>query len=138
MLVSAMVVAGLAAYTQLGIDRFPKMDLPSIFVRTEYPGATPEGIESEITQILEDAVATVDGIDELRSISREGGSMLLITFNLTRSIDAAAQDVRDAVGSVLNRLPEDTNPPVVRKQDIDASPIMSLAVSGARDSRELY
>jgi HAE1 family hydrophobic/amphiphilic exporter-1 len=138
MLVSAMVVAGLAAYSQLGIDRFPKMDLPSIFVRTEYPGATPEEIESEITQTLEDAVATVDGIDELRSISREGGSILLITFNLTRSIDAAAQDVRDAVGSVVNRLPEGTLPPVVRKQDIDASPIMSLAVSGARDSRELY
>jgi HAE1 family hydrophobic/amphiphilic exporter-1 len=138
MLVSAMVVAGVAAYMQLGTDRFPKMDLPTIFVRTDYPGATPEEIESEISQILEDAVATVDGIDELRSISREGGSILLITFNLSRSIDAAAQDVRDAVGSVLNRLPPDVDPPVVRKQDVDASPIMSLAVSGGRDSRELY
>ena len=114
MLVMAMVVAGLAAYQQLGIDRFPKMDLPTIYVRTEYPGATPEEIESEISQVLEDAVATVDGIDELRSISREGGSILLLTFNLNRDIDAAAQDVRDAVSSVLNRLPIGTDPPVVR------------------------
>jgi HAE1 family hydrophobic/amphiphilic exporter-1 len=138
MLVMAMVVAGLAAYQQLGIDRFPKMDLPTIYVRTEYPGATPEEIESEISQVLEDAVATVDGIDELRSISREGGSILLLTFNLNRDIDAAAQDVRDAVSSVLNRLPIGTDPPVVRKQDLDSSPILSLAVSGNRDSRELY
>jgi HAE1 family hydrophobic/amphiphilic exporter-1 len=138
MLVSAMVVAGLAAYQELGIDRFPKMDMPTIYVRVEYPGASPEEIESEITQILEDAVATVDGIDELRSISREGGSMLLLTFNLTRDIDSAAQDVRDAVASVLNRLPPDSDPPVIRKQDIDASPILSLAVSGNRESRELY
>jgi len=88
--------------------------------------------------VLEDAVATVSGIDELRSLSRDGNSLLIITFNLNRDIDAAAQDVRDAVSSVMNRLPVDTDPPVVRKQDLDASPILSLAVSGNRDSRELY
>jgi HAE1 family hydrophobic/amphiphilic exporter-1 len=138
MLVMAMVVAGLAAYQGLGIDRFPKMDLPTLMVVTTYPGAAAEEIETEITQILEDAVATVSGIDELRSLSRDGMSMLIITFNLNRDIDAAAQDVRDAVSSVLNRLPRDTYPPVVRKQDLDASPIMSLALSGNRESRELY
>ncbi len=95
-------------------------------------------MESEVTQILEDAVATVAGIDELRSISSDGASMLMLTFSLDRNIDVAAQDVRDAVGSVLNRLPPGIDPPVVRKQDTDASPIMSLAVSGPRDSRELY
>jgi HAE1 family hydrophobic/amphiphilic exporter-1 len=138
MLVLAMVVAGLAAYQQLGIDRFPKMDLPTIIVYTYYVGASPEEIETEITQVLEDAVATVAGIDELRSLSRDGSSLLIITFNLNRDIDAAAQDVRDAVGSVLNRLPPDTDPPVVHKSDLDSSPIMSLAVSGNRESRELY
>jgi HAE1 family hydrophobic/amphiphilic exporter-1 len=138
MLVMAMVVAGVAAYQQLGIDRFPKMDLPTVFVFTHYPGASPEEIETEVTQLLEDAVATVAGIDELRSLSRDGQSMLIITFNLNRDIDAASSDVRDAVASVSNRLPPDVDPPVVDKSDMDYSPIMSLAVSGNRDSRELF
>jgi HAE1 family hydrophobic/amphiphilic exporter-1 len=137
-LVAALIVAGIAAYQQLGIDRFPRMDLPTVMVTTTYPGASPEEIETEITQPLEDAVATVAGIDELRSLSRDGNSLLLITFHLDRNIDAAAQDVRDAVGSVLNRLPPNIDPPVVDKRDLDASPIMSLALSGNRDSRELY
>jgi len=137
-LVAALIVAGLAAYQQLGIDRFPRMDLPTVIVSTTYPGASPEEIETEITQPLEDAVATVAGIDELRSLSRDGNSLLLITFNLDRNIDAASQDVRDAVGGVMNRLPPNIDPPVVDKRDLDASPIMSLALSGNRDSRELF
>ena len=138
MLILALVVSGVAAYLQLGVDRFPKMDLPSVWVRTTYRNAAPEEIETEITQLLEDAVATVEGIDELRSISSEGSSLLLITFVLDRDIDAAAQDVRDAVNSVMNRLPPGTDPPVVRKQDLDSSPILSLSVSGDRTARELY
>lgn len=138
MIILALVVAGIASYQQLGVDRFPRMDLPTVWVRTTYRGAAPEEIESEITQRLEDAVATVEGIDELRSISSEGSSLLILTFTLDRDIDAAAQDVRDAVNSVANLLPPGTDPPVVRKQDLDASPILSLAVSAQRDVRELY
>ncbi len=138
MLVMAMIVAGVAAYQQLGIDRFPKMDLPTVFVFTYYPGAAPEEIETEVTQLLEDAVATVAGIDELRSLSRDGQSLLIITFNLNRDIDAASSDVRDAVASVGNRLPPGIDPPVVDKADMDYSPIMSLAISGNRSSRELF
>ena len=138
MLIAAMVVAGAASYLQLGVDRFPRMDMPSVYVRTTYRGAAPEEIETEITQRLEDAVATVEGIDELRSISSDGVSLLLLTFNIDRDIDAATQDVRDAIDSVLNRLPPGTDPPVIRKQDVDASPIMSLALAAERDRRELY
>ncbi|MGE3313896.1 MAG: efflux RND transporter permease subunit, partial [Planctomycetaceae bacterium] len=138
MLVMAFVVAGVASYTRLGIDRFPRIDLPSVFVRTSYPGAASAEIESEVTQILEDAVATVAGIDELRSISSDGTSLLLLTFQIDRDIDAATQDIRDAIGSVLNRLPPGIDPPVVRKQDLDASPILSLVVSGPHEGRELY
>ncbi|REK13094.1 MAG: AcrB/AcrD/AcrF family protein [Planctomycetota bacterium] len=137
-LVLAMVVAGVAAYQQLGIDRFPEMDLPTIFVFTTYPGASPEEIETEITQVLEDAVATVAGIDELRSLSRDGNSIVIMSFNLDRDIDVAAQDVRDAVAGVANRLPFDCDPPVVSKADLDSSPILSLALSGNRESRELF
>jgi HAE1 family hydrophobic/amphiphilic exporter-1 len=138
MLILALVVAGAAAYWQLATDRFPKVDFPTVYVRTALPGAAPEEIESEITQLLEDAVATVEGIDELRSISTDSASLLLLTFNLDRNLDAAAQDVREAVSTVLNRLPRNTDPPVIRKMDTDASPILTLSLSGARESRELY
>jgi len=138
MLILALVVAGLTSYLQLGVDRFPKMDLPTVYVSTTYRGAAAEEVESEVSQVLEDAVATVAGIDELRSISREGYSILILTFNVNRDIDAAIQDVRDSVNGVLNRLPLDVDPPVVRKQDVDASPILTLALAGQRDRRELY
>jgi multidrug efflux pump subunit AcrB len=138
MIVMALVVAGAASFPQLGVDRFPNMDLPSVYVRTVYPGAASQEVESEVSQVLEDAVATVAGIDELRSISSDGTSFVMVTFNLNRNLDAAAQDVRDAVGSVLNRLPPGLDPPVVQKQDTDSSPIVTLAVSGPRTSTELY
>jgi hydrophobic/amphiphilic exporter-1 (mainly G- bacteria), HAE1 family len=138
MLIAAVVVAGGASYPQLGIDRFPNIDLPTIRVATNYPGAAAAEVESEVTQPLEDAVATVAGIDELRSLSNDGVSMLIITFRLDVNIGVASQDVRDAVNSVLNRLPPSIDPPVVQKQDLDASPIMTLAVFGDRQPRELY
>ncbi len=138
MLVAAMVVAGAASYRQLGVDRFPRMDMPSVYVRATYRGAAPQEMETEITQRLEDAVATVEGIDELRTISSDGTSLVLLTFDIRRDIDAATQDVRDAVNAVFHLLPPGTDPPVIRKQDVDASPIMSVAVSGQRDRRELY
>lgn len=138
MIISALVVAGITAFPQLGVDRFPNIDLPTVYVRATYPGAASEEVESEVTQVLEDSVATVAGIEELRSISSDGSSTLLITFSLDRQIDAAVQDIRDAVAAVVNRLPPNVDPPTVRKSDLDSSPIMTLAVSGPRSSSELY
>jgi HAE1 family hydrophobic/amphiphilic exporter-1 len=138
MLITAFVVAGIVAFPQLGVDRFPNLDLPQIFIRTTYVGAAAEEVESEVSSILEDAVATVAGIDELRSISADGRSFVIITVQLDRNIDAAIQDVRDAVASVLNLLPPGIDPPIVQKQDLDSSPILTLAVSGPRSPRELY
>src|SRR5690606_18870001 len=89
MLVAALVVGGLAAFPNLGVDRFPNMDLPTIYVRTTYVGAASAEVESEVTSIIEDAVATVSGIEELRSISADGRSFVIITFRLDRDIDAA-------------------------------------------------
>ena len=138
MMIAALIVAGVTAFPQLGVDRFPNMDLPNIYVRTTYPGSASEEVESEVTSLIEDAVATVAGIEELRSISRDGQSFVIITFGLDRDVDAATQDVRDAVSSVMNRLPPGIDPPVVQKQDLDSSPILSLTVSGPRTPRELY
>ncbi len=138
MLITALVVAGLIAFPQLGVDRFPNMDLPQVYVRTNYIGAAAEEVESEISSIIEDAVATVAGIDELRSISSDGRSFVIITVQLDRNIDSAIQDIRDAVATVTNRLPPGIDPPIVQKQDLDSSPIMTLAVSGPRSARELF
>lgn len=138
MLIAALVVAGLTAFPSLGVDRYPSMDMPTIMVRCAYPGAASVEVEAEVSQVIEDAVATVSGIEELRSISSDGSAFVLITFNLNRNLDAAVQDVRDAVASVVNRLPPTVDPPIVQKQDTDSSPVMSLAVSGPRTPRELY
>lgn len=138
MIIASMVVAGLTAFPKLGVDRFPNIDMPTVSVRTSYPGAASVEVESEVTQILEDAVATVAGIEELRSISSDGGSYVIITFSLERNVDAAVQDVRDAVAGIANRLPPTVDPPVVSKSDLDSSPIMTLAVSGPRTASELY
>lgn len=138
MIVTALVVAGIVAFPSLGVDRFPKTDLPSVSVRTPYPGAASQEVESEVSQVVEDAVATVAGIEELRSISSDGNSFVILTFGLDRDIDDAVQDVRDAVAAIANRLPETADKPVVSKQDTESSPIMSLAVSGPRTPNELY
>ncbi len=138
MLILALVVAGAAAYLQLGVDRFPKTDLPTVWVRTILPGAAPEEVESEVTQPLEEAVASVEGIDELRSISSDSASLLLLTFNLDRDIDVAAQEVERAVSRVLFRLPRETERPIISKMDTDASPILTISVAGPRETKELY
>ncbi len=138
MLITALVVAGIVAFPSLGVDRFPNMDLPQIFVTTTYVGAAAEEVESEVSSVIEDAVATVAGIEELRSISWDGRSFVILTVELDRDIDAAIADVRDAVSAVVRQLPPGIDPPVVMKRDLDSSPIMTLAVSGPRSSRELF
>ena len=138
MLIMAMVVIGMVSYTKLGVDRFPDVDLPIISVRTILPGGSPEEIESAITKRVEDAVATVEGIDTIRSTSVESLSVVTVTFNLNRQIDVAAQDVRDAVASVISQMPRDAKPPLIKKLDTDSSPVITLVLAGQRTPRELY
>ena len=137
MLILALVVVGATAYFRLGLDRFPSVDLPTVSVRTTLPGASPEEVETEVTQVVEEAVNTVDGIDELRSISGSGQSNVVVTFRLDRDIDSAAQDVRDRVSGIVRRLPDEADPPVTFKSDNDARPVLSVALSGDLSVREL-
>ncbi|HEX8155356.1 MAG TPA: efflux RND transporter permease subunit, partial [Thermoanaerobaculia bacterium] len=137
MIVLALVVVGAAGYAQLGVDRYPSVDLPTVSVRTALPGASPEEVESLITQQIEEVVNTVDGIDELRSVSGPGTSNVIATFKLDRDLETAAQDVRDRVSTVVRQLPEDATPPVVSKFDNDSSPVLTIALSGERSLREL-
>jgi HAE1 family hydrophobic/amphiphilic exporter-1 len=137
MLILSMCVVGAAAYVKLGVDRLPSVDLPTVSIRTSLPGASPEETETEVSQVIEEAVNTVEGIEELRSISGNGNSFVIATFNLQRDIDAAAQDIRDRVSTVIRQLPDDTDPPVVSKFDNDSAPVLTLSLSGERTQREL-
>src|SRR4051812_21476844 len=124
MIILALVVVGAAAYFKLGVDRLPSVDLPSVTVRTSLPGASPEEMETLVSEQIEEAVNTVEGIEELRSISGQGNSFIIATFGLERDIDVAAQDVRDRVATILSKLPDDTDPPVVSKFDNDSAPVI--------------
>ena len=137
MLILAMVVVGAVAFEKLGVDRLPSVDLPTVNVRTTLPGASPEEVETQVSQPLEEAINTIEGIEELRSISGQGQSILIVTFNLGRDIETAAQDVRDRVATAIRQLPDDVEPPIVSKFDNDSSPVMTVALSGQVGIREL-
>src|SRR6202012_3068097 len=123
-----------------GLDQFPKVDIPTVLVTTTLNGAAPEEIETELTDKIEGAVNTISGIDELRSTSSQGVSLVIITFTLNKNADIAAQEVRDHINNVLPDLPKGIAQPVVPKIDPDASPILyaTLTTRGSiRDTTEL-
>ena len=132
MLIVALTVIGAFSFFTLGVDRFPKIELPIITVATANPGAAPEQIETEITDIIESTVSTISGIEELRSTSVEGLSQVFISFVLEKDVDVAAQEVRDKVDLVMRDLPATIEPPTIQKLDPDSSPIMLYAVSAKR------
>jgi HAE1 family hydrophobic/amphiphilic exporter-1 len=137
MIALSLVVVGVAGYLNLDVDRFPSVDLPTVRVSTRLPGASPAEMESLVAQPIEEALNTIEGIRELRSVNGAGASFIVVTFELDRDIDAAAQDVRDRVAGMLRDLPRDADPPTISKADTDQAPILSLALSGSRSAREL-
>src|SRR5437870_8850709 len=136
-LLAAPSVISMVAFTRLGVDRFPKIDFPTITVTTVQPGAAPEQIETEITDKIEEAVNTISGIDDLRSVSSEGISQVIVSFLLDKDTDVAAQEVRDKLNGVLPRLPKTIQQPRVDKMDPDAAPVLSLALSARQPVRDI-
>ncbi len=132
-----LIVVGVVSYTRLGVDRFPKIDFPTITVTTRLPGGAPEELETEITDKIEQACNTISGIDELRSTTSEGVSQVFVTFVLEKNIDVAAQEVRDKVNLVLPYLPEGVELPTVDKLDTDSAPVLAVAVSAPLPVREI-
>jgi HAE1 family hydrophobic/amphiphilic exporter-1 len=132
-----LVVVGFTSYFRLGVDRFPKVDFPTVTVTTRLPGAAPEELETEVTDKVEEAVNTISGIDELRSTTSEGVSQVFITFLLEKDVDVAAQEVRDKINGVLPELPKDIDQPTVEKLDPDAAPVLSISLSAAKGIREI-
>ena len=130
----ALVLVGLVSYQRLGVREYPAIDPPVVTVQSTYPGASAPIVETQVTQVLEDSLAGIEGIDFLTSISRQESSQITITFKLDRNPDYAAADVRDRVGRVRGRLPEEIEEPIIQKVEADAQPIIHLAFSSDRHS----
>ena len=136
-LVAIPVVLGLFSYGELGVDLFPDVDFPVCTVTTVLQGASVEEMETTVTKPIEGIINTVSGIDELRSTTTEGVSVVTVQFLLSKSGDVGMQEVRDKVNTILADLPDGTDPPIVDKFDTSSMPVMTIAVSGRRDFREV-
>lgn len=131
------VVLGIFSYFSLGVDQFPNVDFPVCTVTTVLPGASVEEIETTVTKPLEDIINTVSGIQELRSISNEGVSVVTVQFVLSKNGDIGVQEVRDKVSTILQTLPTETETPIIDKFETGSIPVLTLVVSGRRDIREV-
>ena len=137
MLIMSLVVVGIFSYFSLGVDLFPKVDIPTVLITVANPGASPEEVETEITRKVEDAVNTISQIDEVRSISSEGLSTVVMQFELSKDGNVAAQEVQTKVNLIANNLPETAKQPIIQKFDPDAAPVMQIAISAPRPLRDL-
>jgi len=137
MLIAFLVTLGAFSYRGLAVDLFPKADPATVNVEVRLPGATPEEVVTGVVLPLEDAISSVSGIDEINVWSFEGFAEITCTFVLERDIEGAAQDIREKVSGAIDRLPRDTLPPIITKQDPQSDPIMTILVSGPMSRREL-
>jgi len=130
-----VVLIGLLSFGRLPVREYPLIDSPVVTVETSYRGASAEVVEAKITEPLEREVASIDGIRVIRSDSSEESSRITVEFDLSRSVDEAANDVRDRVSRARGRLPEEIEEPRVTKADADSSPVLSLSFTSERYSR---
>ena len=137
MMIAALILFGLISRQRMGVDLYPDIDFPIVTVTARLEGASPEVIETEVTDPLEDAVSTVEGVRHLTSHSSQGTSQVVIEFELETNIDVAAQDVRDKISRTRYMLPKEMDPPIVGKVDISARPIMWLGITGSMSKLEL-
>ena len=136
-LILSLTVVGAFAFGQLGVDRLPQVDFPTVAVTTRLPGAAPEQVESEVTDKIEEAINTISGIDQLSSNSAEGISQVIVQFRLEKNADVAAQEVRDRINRILPLLPRTITQPTIEKQDPDAAPILTIAVTAKKPIRDV-
>lgn len=137
MFVGVLVVMGAFSYGRIPLDLLPKVDIPIVTVVTVYPGAGPREVETLITKRIEEACSSINGIDFMKSESLEGVSNVMIRFVVGVDVDFAAIDVREKISTIQAQLPKEAEAPVILKLDINAQPIVDLAVSGQRSAGEL-
>ncbi|HMC82129.1 MAG TPA: efflux RND transporter permease subunit, partial [Candidatus Polarisedimenticolia bacterium] len=137
MLMAALIIFGGLGFMRLGVSQMPDVDFPVVNVSVTLEGAAPEVMESDVADVIEDAVATVEGIKEVSSSSRQGQTNVTIEFELSRNIDAALQDVQTKIAQAQRNLPREIDPPIVTKTNPEDQPIMWLALTGNRPPQEL-
>ena len=137
MLIGGLVALGLVSIPRLGIDLFPQVEFPLVTVQAVLPGASPETMEREVAQVIEESINNIEGIRSLRSKSSDGLTLIFVEFELRYDIQEKAQQVREKVAAVRAELPRDIEPPVVDRLDPAASPIMTLLLSGPLEIRAL-
>src|SRR5512140_2331283 len=132
-----LVTLGLFSLRRLPIDMMPDVEIPVLSILTEFPGASPETVEREVTKKIEEAVNPISGVKHVQSVSREGLSSVIVEFNLEVKINDASQDARAKINAVRRELPATMKEPVIQKFDFTAMPVISLAVKskslGPRD-----
>jgi multidrug efflux pump len=129
-----IVLVGIVSYDRIPVREYPNVDTPVVNVTTSYKGASAEIVEAQVTQILEESLAGIEGIDFMTSVNRQEESQITINFKLNRDPDGAAADVRDRVSRVRGKLPSEIDEPVIQKVEADAQPIMYLAFYSDRHS----
>src|SRR5512136_327494 len=137
MLISAPIVLGIVGRSRLGVDLLPNVEFPIVVVTTTLKGASVEEMETSVTKPIEQIINTVSGIDELRSTTKEGISQIVVQFLLEKPRDVAAQEVRDKISTIVATLPVGTDSPIIDKVDLNAMPVMQIAVSGQRPMQEI-
>ncbi|MBU6155851.1 MAG: efflux RND transporter permease subunit [Alphaproteobacteria bacterium] len=137
MLIGALVALGWVSLQRIGVDLFPRVEFPYVTIQTVLEGASPDAVETDVTDTIEAQVNTIGGIKSLTSQSFEGASVIMIEFGLSENGDVKAQDVRDKVNLALRDLPQDAEQPVIQKIDPDAEPILSVMLSGDMATRDL-
>ena len=133
------LLIGLAAFLvpSIPVEMFPDMEMPAILVITSYPGAGPEDVEKNVTEMLEQQLSNVSDLKEISSTSSEGSSMIMLEFDFSKDLDAATNDVRDKLELASNKIPDDANSPIIFKMSSDMMPVMTLAVEGSQSQNEL-
>ena len=137
MISSIFILLGIISFQKIGIDKFPTIDFPILTVTTTLQGASPEIIDSSITNLIEEAVNTTPGIESIKSSSSPGVSVVSVTFNLDKDIEVAFNEIQSKINQLARRLPDDIVPPVVRKVETNASAIMWLGLTGDRTVQQL-
>ena len=137
MFITALVVLGLVSYPEIGVDLYPKIDFPIVSINTQLRGASPEIMDIDVTDKIEEVINTINGVKTITSSSLEGVSNITVEFVLERDIDLAVQDVREQISTIRSRLPTDILEPVIRKVDPDATPVLWLMVTGPQSIRDL-
>lgn len=137
MLSAVIMLVGLISYQRVGIDQFPQVDFPIIAITTTLKGASPENVDMSVTNVIENTINSVPGIQHVQSSSSPGVSVVVITFALEKSVDVAFNEIQAKISQALRRLPKDADPPIVVKMDSGSMPVMWLALQGDRTQQQL-